>query len=144
MLSLFMVQLSHPYVTTGKTIALTRWIFVCKVMLCFLILCIRDEINTACNCHNSATRSIPLLYIFYWWEDRGFKMDGLEGQRERRTKQKPVESVSFHRNYLESVFVWALRLCTGTKAISNHFNTFSNKPVKWHLASPWGLNLLAW
>ena len=28
----FMVQLSHPYVTTGKTIALTRWIFAGKVM----------------------------------------------------------------------------------------------------------------
>ena len=28
----FMVQLSHPYVTTGKTIALTTWIFVGKVM----------------------------------------------------------------------------------------------------------------
>ena len=27
-----MVQLSHPYKTTGKTIALTRWIFVSKVM----------------------------------------------------------------------------------------------------------------
>ena len=27
-----MVQLSHPYMTTGKTIALTRWIFVGKVM----------------------------------------------------------------------------------------------------------------
>ena len=26
------VQLSHPYVTTGKTIALTRWTFVGKVM----------------------------------------------------------------------------------------------------------------
>ena len=28
----FAVQLSHPYMTTGKTIALTRWTFVCKVM----------------------------------------------------------------------------------------------------------------
>ena len=28
----FMVQFSHPYMTTGKTIALTRWIFVGKVM----------------------------------------------------------------------------------------------------------------
>ena len=28
----FMVQLSHPYVTTGKTMALTRWTFVGKVM----------------------------------------------------------------------------------------------------------------
>ena len=28
----FTVQLSHPYLTTGKTIALTGWTFVCKVM----------------------------------------------------------------------------------------------------------------
>ena len=30
-----MVQLSHPYVTTGKTIGLTRWTFVSKVMSLF-------------------------------------------------------------------------------------------------------------
>ena len=35
----FMVQLSHPYMTPGKTIALTRWTFVDKVMsLLFNIL----------------------------------------------------------------------------------------------------------
>ena len=35
----FMVQLSHTYMTTGKTIALTRWTFVGKVMsLLFNIL----------------------------------------------------------------------------------------------------------
>ena len=35
----FVVQLSHPYMTTGKTIALTRWTFVGKVMsLLFNIL----------------------------------------------------------------------------------------------------------
>ena len=28
----FIVQLSHPYMTTGKTIALARWTFVGKVM----------------------------------------------------------------------------------------------------------------
>ena len=28
----FIVQLSHPYMTTGKIIALTRWTFVGKVM----------------------------------------------------------------------------------------------------------------
>ena len=28
----FIVQLSHPYMTTGKTIALNRWTFVSKVM----------------------------------------------------------------------------------------------------------------
>ena len=31
----FPVQLSHPYMTTGKTIALTRWTFVVKVMFLF-------------------------------------------------------------------------------------------------------------
>ena len=36
----FIVQLSHPYMTTGKTIALTRWTFIGKVMsLFFNILC---------------------------------------------------------------------------------------------------------
>ena len=36
----FMVQLSHPYMTTGKTIALTRLTFVGKVMsLLFLFVC---------------------------------------------------------------------------------------------------------
>ena len=28
----FIIQLSHPYMTTGKTIALTRWTFVGKLM----------------------------------------------------------------------------------------------------------------
>ena len=36
----FMVQLSHPYITTGKTIALTTWTFVGKVMYLFLICCL--------------------------------------------------------------------------------------------------------
>ena len=37
--SFFIVQLSHPYMTTGKTIALTRWTFLDKVMpLLFNIL----------------------------------------------------------------------------------------------------------
>ena len=59
----FIVQLSHPYMTIGKTIALTRWTFVSKVMSllfntlsrsviaflprsnCFLILCNASTIN---------------------------------------------------------------------------------------------------
>ena len=36
----FIVKLSHPYMTTGKTIALTRRTFVDKVILCFLICCL--------------------------------------------------------------------------------------------------------
>ena len=34
----FIVQLSHPYMTTGKTIALTRWTFFGKVMSLLLII----------------------------------------------------------------------------------------------------------
>ena len=34
----FMVQLSHLYMTTGKTIALTLWTFVGKVMFLFFFL----------------------------------------------------------------------------------------------------------
>ena len=36
----FIAQLSHPDMTTGKTIALTRWIFVGKVMSLLLICCL--------------------------------------------------------------------------------------------------------
>ena len=36
----FMVQLSHPYMTNGKTIALTRLTLVTKWYLCFLICCL--------------------------------------------------------------------------------------------------------
>ena len=36
----FIVQLSHPHITTGKTIALTRWTFVDKVMSVFLLCCL--------------------------------------------------------------------------------------------------------
>ena len=34
----FIVQLSHPYMTTGKAIALTRWTFVGKVMSLLFML----------------------------------------------------------------------------------------------------------
>ena len=36
----FMVQLSHPYMTMGKTIALTIWTLLAKWRFCFLICCL--------------------------------------------------------------------------------------------------------
>ena len=39
-LPFFIVQFSHPYMTTGKTIALTRWTFVGKEYFCFSICCL--------------------------------------------------------------------------------------------------------
>ena len=49
-----MVQLSHPYMTTGKTIALTRWTFVGKVMSLLLNMLSRLVIT-------SLPRSKPLI-----------------------------------------------------------------------------------
>ena len=37
----FIIQFSHPYMTTGKTIALTRWTFVGKVMSLLLNMLFR-------------------------------------------------------------------------------------------------------
>ena len=42
----FTVQLSHPYTTTGKTIALIRWTFVGKVM--FLLLNMLSSLVITC------------------------------------------------------------------------------------------------
>ena len=44
-LAFFIVQLLHPYMTTGKTIALTRWTFVGKVMFLLLNMLSRLVIN---------------------------------------------------------------------------------------------------
>ena len=50
----FTVQLSHPYMTTGKTIALTRWTFVGKVtsllsnMLSRLVITFLPKSNKIC------------------------------------------------------------------------------------------------
>ena len=38
--ALFIVQLLHPYMTTGKTIALARWTFTDKVMSWLFICCL--------------------------------------------------------------------------------------------------------
>ena len=56
----FTVQLSQPYVTTGKTIALTRWIFVGKVMSLLL------------NMLSNLSHSIVFLYFFALIIEEGF------------------------------------------------------------------------
>ena len=46
----FIIQLSHPYMTTGKTIAFTRWIFVGKVMSLLLNMLARLVITFLPRC----------------------------------------------------------------------------------------------
>ena len=48
---LFIVQLSHPYMTTGKNITLTRWTFVGKIMpLLFNMLSVRMHAKSLQSC----------------------------------------------------------------------------------------------
>ena len=53
----FIVQLSHPDMTTGKTIALTRWTFVCKVISLLLKMLSRlvafPPRSNSMRCHSS-------------------------------------------------------------------------------------------
>ena len=61
-----MIQLSHPYVTTGETIALTRWTFVGKVMsLIFnvfsrLVIFLGSKITADGDCSHEIKRCLLL------------------------------------------------------------------------------------
>ena len=64
--SAFFIQLSHPYMTTGKTIALSRQTFVDKVMSLLLICCLGWSSEKA-----MATHSSTLAWKIPWMEDPG-------------------------------------------------------------------------
>ena len=82
----FTVQLSHPYMTTGKTIALTRWTFVNKVMSlllnmlsrlvitflswskCFLIsVTICSDFGAQKNKVSHCFHCFPIYLLFSYW-----------------------------------------------------------------------------
>jgi len=84
----FIVQLSHPNMTTGKTIALTRRTFVCKVMsllfnmlprLVIVFLWRSKSLNfmaavTICSDFGAPQNSLSLfplfshLFVMKWWD----------------------------------------------------------------------------
>jgi len=85
-LAFFIAQFSHPYVTTGKTIALTRWTFVGKVMsLLFNMLsrlviiflprskCFFNFMAAVTICSdfgaqkNKVCHCFPHLFAMKWW-----------------------------------------------------------------------------
>ena len=66
----FMVQLSHPYMTIGKTIALIRWTFVGKVMsLLFNMLSRFKSTNSSAL---SFLYSPTLTSIYDYWKNCSF------------------------------------------------------------------------
>ena len=62
----FTVQLSHPYMTTGKTIALTRWTFVGKVMSLLLNMLSKLVITLLPRSKRLLT-IVTMLYIIFPW-----------------------------------------------------------------------------
>ena len=64
----FTVQLSHPYMTTGKTIALTRWTFVGKVISLLFNMLSRKQQNWTWNNRlvPNRKRSTSRLWFFQW------------------------------------------------------------------------------
>ena len=60
----FIVQLSHPYMTTGKTIVLTRWTFVGKVMSLLFNMLSRLVITFLPIC-NLYLKDVAIIYICF-------------------------------------------------------------------------------
>ena len=64
-LAFFIVQLSHPYMTSGKIIALTRWTFVSKVMsLLFNIL------SRLVIAFLPRSKCLLILWLEWFWSPR--------------------------------------------------------------------------
>ena len=59
----FMVQLSHPYMTTGKAIALTIWLFVGKVMSLLFNMLSRFVIAFLSRSKCLLTSWLPIIYL---------------------------------------------------------------------------------
>ena len=70
----FIVQLSHPYMTTEKTIALTRWTFVGKVMSLLFSMVMLSKIHLLTHARMSYSRRVTTpswlsrsLKAFFGW-----------------------------------------------------------------------------
>ena len=57
----FTVQLSHPYMTTGKTIALTRWTFNDKVMSLLLNMLSKLDITLTTKVYLAKAMVFPIV-----------------------------------------------------------------------------------
>ena len=81
----FMVQLSHLYLTTGKTIVLTIWTFFSKIMTLFFNMLSRFVIafllrskyiliswlqspSVVQERKSATTSAFPLLFVMKWWD----------------------------------------------------------------------------
>jgi len=82
----FTIQLSHPYMTTGKTIALTSWTFVGKVMSLLLNMLSRLVIKSL---------SSVQLFVIPWTTVHGTTIQPMEFSRPEYWNGKPFPSPGF-------------------------------------------------
>ena len=87
----FTVQLSHPYMTTGKTIALTRWTFVGKVMSLLLNMLSRLVITFLLMEYYSAIKKNAFESVLMRW----MKLEPIL-QSEVNQKEKHQYSILTH------------------------------------------------
>ena len=80
----FIVQLSHPYMTTGKTIALTRWTFVDKVISLLIIRELQIKTTMRFTSHQ-----------LEWLSSKNPQTVNAREVVERRKPSYPVGSVQF-------------------------------------------------
>ena len=73
----FTVQLSHPYMTTGKTIALIRWTFVGKLMSLLFNMLSRLVITFLPRSAAKSLQSCPTLCDPMDWSLLGFSVHGI-------------------------------------------------------------------
>ena len=69
----FLVQLSHPYMTAGKTMALTRWTSVSRAITWYLITnefweLLSNVLNKHEVQHSELTNQMTLIISFWWFE----------------------------------------------------------------------------
>ena len=93
-----MVQLSHSYMTTGKTIALTRWAFVGKVMSLLFNMLSRLVIVFL----SSSKRLLKELKLIFKKSDPNGEGQGLLCTRDQRTHQEGAYEPSKQHTFLES------------------------------------------
>ena len=74
--AIFMVQLSHPYMTTRKIIALTGQIFISKVMSLLFNSCLGWSFEK-----EMATHSSVLAWRILWTEEPGMGLQSTGSQR---------------------------------------------------------------
>ena len=99
----FIVQFSHPYVTTGKTIALTRWTFVGKVMslllnmLSRLVTLLLNKVWEDKHHHNKFPLSIIYSLVFLVPKClRGSSDDVLADSAVHRSPSQVLLGISHH------------------------------------------------